>query len=197
MPKCHKIYPNCIWQVPIEWHKLGFYSTLLAKVYWNYATHIVRVCVTLIPPKTSKMTLLIKVISKFTLTLKQWLVCTSFSAITLLHLRIHSSKNYSPSSLHLSTLISSITLPTNTLQMMNQFIQSTLQFLHFIPMIQHTFFEYFYILLIFMQLQDFYHHRWVQNIQKGCRPRTTDDPGEGPKAYSTSIRPPSSTNFTS
>ena len=44
MPKCHKIYPNCIWHVPSEWHGLNFDSTLLTKVYWNYATHIVRVC---------------------------------------------------------------------------------------------------------------------------------------------------------
>ena len=29
MPKCHKIYPNCIWHVPTEWHTLGFYSALL------------------------------------------------------------------------------------------------------------------------------------------------------------------------
>ena len=55
MPKCHKIYPNCICQVPTEWHTLGFYSTLLTKVYWNYATHIVRLCVTPISPKTSKL----------------------------------------------------------------------------------------------------------------------------------------------
>ena len=55
MPKCHKIYPNCIWQVPSEWHTLGFYSALLTRVYWNYATHIVRVCVTPISPKTSKL----------------------------------------------------------------------------------------------------------------------------------------------
>ena len=44
MPKCHKIYPNCIWHVPSEWHGLNFDSALLTKVYWNYATHIVRVC---------------------------------------------------------------------------------------------------------------------------------------------------------
>ena len=44
MPKCHKIYPNCIWQVPSEWHGLNFDTALLTKVYWNYATHIVRVC---------------------------------------------------------------------------------------------------------------------------------------------------------
>ena len=55
MPKCHKIYPNCIWQVPTEWHTLGFYSALLTKVYWNYATHIVRVCITPISPTTSKL----------------------------------------------------------------------------------------------------------------------------------------------
>ena len=89
-----------------------------------------------------------KIIFKFILALKQWRNCTISSNITLLHLRIHSSKKYSPISLHVPTLISSITSPTNTLQMMNQFIQSTLQFLHFIPMIQLTFLEYFYILLI-------------------------------------------------
>ena len=44
MPKCQKIYPNCIWHVPSEWHGLNFDTALLTKVYWNYATHIVRVC---------------------------------------------------------------------------------------------------------------------------------------------------------
>ena len=44
MPKCHKIYPNCIWHVPSEWHGLNFDSALLTKVYCNYATHINRVC---------------------------------------------------------------------------------------------------------------------------------------------------------
>ena len=57
MPKGHKIYPNFIWQVPTEWHTLGFYSALLTKVYWNYANHIVRVCVTPISPKISKLDL--------------------------------------------------------------------------------------------------------------------------------------------
>ena len=46
MPECHKIYPNCIWHVPSEWHGLNFDAALLTKVYWNYATHIVRVCLT-------------------------------------------------------------------------------------------------------------------------------------------------------
>ena len=55
MPKYYKIYPKCIWQVSAEWHALGFYSALLTKVYWNYATHMVRVYGTPISPKTSKL----------------------------------------------------------------------------------------------------------------------------------------------
>ena len=46
MPKCHKIYPNCIWHVPPEWHGLNMDSAPLTNVYWNYTTHIVRVCLT-------------------------------------------------------------------------------------------------------------------------------------------------------
>ena len=46
-----------------------------------------------------------------------------------------------------------------------------------------------------MQLQDFYHHCRVQNIKKGHPPRTTNDPEEGPNAYSTSRKPPDSANF--
>ena len=90
-----------------------------------------------------------RVISKFILVLKQWLVCMIFSAINPLHLRIHSSKNYSLIFLHVSTLISSITLPMNNPQMMNQLIQSTLQFLRFIPTIRFLFLNNFYIFLIF------------------------------------------------
>ena len=100
-------------------------------------------------------TLLIKVIFKFTLALKQWLVCTISSATIHLHLRIHSSKNYLLISLHVSTLISSITLPTNTLQMMNQSFQSTLQFLHFIPTIQLIFLNCFFIFLVFYATPSF------------------------------------------
>ena len=45
MPKCHKIYPNCIWHIPSEWQGLNIDSALFTKVYWNYATHIVWLCV--------------------------------------------------------------------------------------------------------------------------------------------------------
>ena len=43
MPKWHWIYPNCNWHVPPEWYGLNFNSAFLTKVYWSYATHIVRV----------------------------------------------------------------------------------------------------------------------------------------------------------
>ena len=43
MPKSQKLYPNSIWHVLPEGHGLNFESTLLTIVYWNLATHIVRV----------------------------------------------------------------------------------------------------------------------------------------------------------
>ena len=45
MPKFPQKNPNCIWHILSEWHGLNFDSAFLTKVYWNYATHIVRVCV--------------------------------------------------------------------------------------------------------------------------------------------------------
>ena len=50
MPTRERIYPNYIWTVPPEWHGLNFYSALLTRVSWNYATDIIRVCVTAISP---------------------------------------------------------------------------------------------------------------------------------------------------
>ena len=98
--------------------------------------------------KPPKWILMISATFKSTSAPKQWLVCMIFFAIILLHLRIHSLRNYSLISLHVSTVISSITSPTNIPRMMNQSNLSTPQFLHFIPMIQFTFFEDFYIFLI-------------------------------------------------
>ena len=93
--------------------------------------------------------LMIKVTFKSISALKQWLVCTIFFAITRLHVRTHSLKNYSPISLHGFTLIFSITSFMSTLRMKSQSIQSTLQLLHFILTTQITFLKYFYIALIF------------------------------------------------
>ena len=111
-------------------------------ILWECALH--RFC-----QRLPNWTLLIKVIFKFTLALKQWRVCTIFSAIIPLHQLIHSSKNYLLIFLRVSTLISSITLFTNIPQMMNQSFQSTLQSLHFTPTIHLIFLNCFYIILIF------------------------------------------------
>ena len=54
MPICKKIYPNCIWILPPDWHGLNIYSALLTKDYWNYGTDIIRVCVTAISTSTRK-----------------------------------------------------------------------------------------------------------------------------------------------
>ena len=44
MPKCHKFYPNCQWRFTHCWPNLALDTVLLTEVYWNYSTHIVRVC---------------------------------------------------------------------------------------------------------------------------------------------------------
>ena len=129
MPNCHKIYPNCIWHVPPEWYGSNFNSALLTNVYWKNGTHIVRVCVTSKTAINPNLPLPRKVIFKSNLALKQLLVCTILSAIILLHLRIHSSKNYSLIFLQVFTLISSNSLPTNTPRIMNEPIRLTPPFL--------------------------------------------------------------------
>ena len=174
MPECHKFYPNCIWPVPTEWHTLGFYSALPTKVYWNYATHIVRVCVTPISPKTSKLDITDK--SNLQVHFGSNAMASLYDLLDLLC--YHSLTSTDPLleqllSLHVSTLISSIISPTNTLQMMNQFIQLTLQFLHFIPMIQPTSLKFFYIVLILYATPRFLPQGQVQNDTK--RPQTEND----------------------
>ena len=129
MPKCHKIYPSCIEQVLPDWHGLNYVSALLTKVYWNYATHIVRVCVSSKPLSISYFTLT-KVIFKFISVLKLRLVYTNFFDNTLFHVLSSCSKNCSsifrPDFLHTSSII----LLLKSL-IMNQFVLLTLQFPHF------------------------------------------------------------------
>ena len=127
-------------------------------------------------------TLLIKVIFKISLALKQWLVCTIFFATILSHLRTHYSKNYSLIFLHVFILIFSIISPTNTPRMMSQSTLSTLWLLLFILTIQPTFlWNFFNFSLFFMQLRNFYNRNWHTTVKRGRRPRTTDDPKEGPR----------------
>ena len=113
-----------------------------------------------------------------------WRVRLNFYAVIVLRITIHSSKNYSLIFLHAFPLISSIILATNTPRMMNQSVLLTHQFLLFIPTIQLTFPKYFYIFLIFYATPRFSPQRRAQDIPKGRRPRTTNDPEfepEGPK----------------
>ena len=91
-----------------------------------------------------------KVIFKLNLALKQWLVCRNFSAITLSQTPIHSLKKYSLIFLLVFTLVSSITLLTNTPRMMNQSVLSTHLFLQFILTTQPVFLKSFYIFLVFV-----------------------------------------------
>ena len=85
---------------------------------------------------------MIKVTFKFISALKQRPACTIFFAIIPSHVRTHSSKSYSPISLHVSTLIFSITLSMSTPRMRSQSIRSILQLLHFILTTQLTFLKY-------------------------------------------------------
>ena len=123
MPKCHKIYRNCIWHVPPEWHGLNFDSAFLTKVYWNYTTHIVRVCLTskspINPnlPFTKKSNLQVHFGSKTMASLYDLLCYHSLTSTDPLPEELLAYL------LHVSTLISLITSPMNTPQMMNQFIR--------------------------------------------------------------------------
>ena len=139
MPKCHKNYPNCIWKVPSEWHTLCFYSALLTKVYWIYATHNVRVCVNSISRQTSKLDFNDR---------SNLQVHFDSEALASLYdlLRYHSLKstdpflkNYSLIFLHVFTPISLISLLTNTPRLKNQFFQMIHLFLHTTLMIRPTF----------------------------------------------------------
>ena len=151
MPKCHKIYPNCICQVPTEWHTLGFYSALLTKVYWNHATHIVRVCVTPISPKTSKLDLTDKSNlqvhfgSKAMASLYD-LLC--YHSLTSTDPLLEELLSYLPTRFH-SHIFDYIAYEHSSEK--NQFIQLIHLFLHSTLMIRPTFLRYFipYLLYFF------------------------------------------------
>ena len=137
--------------------------------YWNYATHSVRVCVSS-KSINPNLPFTKKVISRLNLFLKRWLVCTTFSAIIPLYLRIHSLKNYSLIFLHVSTLIYSVILSTNTPRKTNQSNHSIPQSLHFILIVQPTFPKYFSIVLpFFYATPNFYNEDQHPTVKKGRR----------------------------
>ena len=126
----------------------------------------------LLRQRPTNWTSLIKVIFKFFLALKQWLVSTIFSATILLHLRTHSSKKYPPIFLHIFILIFLIISPMNTPWRKNQFILSTLPLLHSTPTIHFIFLKYFCIFFYFYAIPNFT-ARQVQDDIK--RPPAEDD----------------------
>ena len=142
--------------------------------------------------KPPNWTFLIKVILKFISALKLWLACTIFSAIILLHLQTHSSNNYSLIFLHVFTLISLITLLTNTPRMKNRFLQLIHLFLHSILMIQPIFPKYFltYLLYFFYATPRFSpqgRHATYKKDASRERP-TTRKRARGPKSPKTRPR---------
>ena len=148
------------------------------------------------PPK---WTLLIKIFFKFTLALKQWLVCTIFFATILLHLRIHSSKNYSLIFLHVFIRIFSTISPTNTARTKNQSIQSTLPFLHFIPTTQLTFLKKLSFFIFYETARFLPQGRHATYKMAASRERpTTRKTARGPKLLRTRPRrraPPTAPAF--
>ena len=180
MPKCHKIYPNCIWQVPTEWHTLGFYLVLLSEVYWNYATHIVRVCVTPISPQTSildfndKSNLQVHFGSKIMASLYDLLCYHSLTpgdplleeVFAYLPTRFHS---------HIFDFIACEHYSDEESVRSNNFSVSAF-YSDDSPFFPEYLLLYYFFL---MQLQIFYHGDGHKTVEKGRRPRTTDDPKEG------------------
>ena len=184
MPKCHKIYPNCIWHVPSEWHGLNFDTALLTKVYWNYTTHIVRVCLShkhpINPdlPFTTKSNLQVHFGSKAMASLYDLLCYHSLSC------RDPLLEELIAYPLLAFLLIFLITLPTNTPRTKHQSIQLTHLFLNSTLMIRLTFLRYFlpYFVFFLCNSKIFTTRTAGRDIQKGRRPRTADDPQEGPEA---------------
>ena len=141
--------------------------------------------------KPPNWTLMISATFKFISAPKRWLTCTTFSAMIPLHLRIHSSKNYLPISLHVFTIISSITSPTNTPRMMSQSILLTPLFLRVIPTMHPIFLNWFNIFLILYATPNFYHKRPAP-VSKKRPPRAKRLPTTRKRAQRLykSIKPP-------
>ena len=125
--------------------------------------------------------LMIKVIFKFISSLMPWLVCTIFFATILLQLRTHTSKNYSPTFLPGFILISFIILPTNTPRMKNQFVLTTLPFLHFNPTIHLIFPKYFFV-IFFLCNPKFLPQRRAKGSRKGSQTENDRRPEGGLEA---------------
>ena len=155
MTKCHKIYPNCIWHVPSEWHGMNFDSALLTKVYWIYATHIVRVCVSSTTPInpnlpfTKKSNLQVHFCSKAIVSLYD-LFC--YHSLTSTDLLLEELLAYLPTHFH-SRIFEYIAYEDSSDEESVHSIDSSIS--AFYSDDSTYFSRILYIFLLFMQLQDF------------------------------------------
>ena len=146
MPECHKIYPNCVWYVPPEGYGLNFNSALLTKVYWNYATHIVRVCVSSISPinpglpSAKKSNFQVNFGSKAMASLWDFLCYHSLTSTDPFFEQLLADL---PTRFHSHGFNYIAYEHSSDEEMKNQSIPLTHQFLHFIPTIQLIFLKYF------------------------------------------------------
>ena len=181
LPKCHKIYPNCIWHVTPEWHCLNFDSALLTKVYWNYATPIVRVCVSSKSPVNPNL--------PFTKKSNLQVIFRSGAMARLFERLCHHS--LTNNDLLLDELLSCLPsrFPLHIFDYIayeisdNESVRSVDSSVSvFYSNVSIYFSQVVLLLNIFSYATpSFYHTDRHKTVKKGRRPRTTDDPKEGPK----------------
>ena len=148
------------------------------------------------PLSTLTFTLPRNVIFKLISAPKLWLVYTNFFAITLLHVLISCSRNYSPISLLHSFHTFSITSNMKTL-ITNQFIHTIHLFQHFTMMTRPVFRKSFSLCCsYFLCNSKLSPQRRAQNKKKTTKDwKVLDSHHGGPKSYSSSKKPPVSANF--
>ena len=197
MPKGHKNYQKCIWQVSTEWHTLGFYSTLLTKMSWNFATHIVRVCVIQISPQTSKFDLTDKCnlqVHFGSKAMASWyeLLCHHFFTTNDPLLEELPSYLLIPLS---SIILDYIANESSDNESVGSIDSSNSAFYS-----DDSTYSSEILLYLFKSLCNckFLQQRPTRGSKKRRRElKDSRRPDGGPKAYSTSIKPPASANFTS
>ena len=160
--------------MPLEWYGLNFNWVLWTIVYWNYATHIVRVCVSSKSPFNPILPFTKKVIFKLNLVPELWPVYTNSYVIILSRTTTPCLKNIYATSLpdflriFLTTLDKKILITSQSDQLIHLF---PLDF----PTIQHFFLEIFNIVFLFYATPIFYHedeHKTYKRAAGRERPTT-------------------------
>ena len=148
--------------MPLDWFGLNFNSVFFTKVFWNYATHIVRVCVSPLGPinpqlHVSKSSLPVKLGSRAMASLYEILCHHSLTNTDLMNYFLISVLDF----LHIY-----LTISHKNVVIMNKSDELTLQFLQFVPMIRPTFLNFFNITSIFNYTSDFYHKDGLRTVKK-------------------------------